>query len=197
MTELSPKRSGRITASKGYDIMAKGKGPELFGQMAKTYANELVLERLGVEPPDFTTWQMEQGLEREPDARLIYAKSRNIKVKLPGFIIHPEFDFIGCTPDGMVMEDRNRGLLEIKSPQPKAHLEYLQNGIPPKYFAQVQFQMMVTTCTWCDFMTFNPEFPDHLKAKVYRIAADNDYQADMLDRCIQLDKLVTKLISEL
>jgi len=192
-TTLSPERTGRITASRAFDVMAKGKGNHLFGTMALTYANELANERLGVEEDGFTNFAMQWGIEHEHYAREIYEDSRNVIVAQPGFIKHPKYDFIGCTPDGVV----GSNLLEIKCPQPKAHLDYLRNGIPPKYFAQVQFQMMVCGSEWCDFMTFNPKFPDRLKAKVYRIPADKDFQADLLDRCIELDKLVTQILEAL
>jgi len=190
---LSPERAGRITASRAFDVMAKGRGNELFGQMAKTYAEELAMERLGVIIEQVETWQMKWGIEHEQDAREIYEDSRGCNVTLPGFVKMKDYDFIGCTPDGVVDEG---GLLEIKAPQAKAHFDHLRNGIPPKYFAQVQFQMMVTGAKWCDFMTFNPTFPDNLKAKVFRIEADADFQADLLDRCIQLNELVNKIVEE-
>jgi predicted phage-related endonuclease len=140
---------------------------------------------------------MRWGIEHEADARAIYEDSRGVIVDMVGFVKHPKYDFMGCTPDGVIGTYKaNGGLLEIKCPQAKAHFEYLRNGIPPKYFAQVQFQMMVTGAKWCDFMTFNPTFPDQLKAKVFRIEADADYQADLLDRCIQLDGLVSKIVEE-
>lgn len=192
--EVRQARKGKITASRAADVMAKGKGKNaIFGKTAIAYAQELALERLGVELDDFTTWQMQQGIDREPDARAIYERSRKVKVKLPGFILHPNYDFIGCTPDGMIGD----GLLEIKSPQPKAHLDYLINGIPPQYFAQVQFQMMVTGAKWCDFMTFNPEFPVKHIAKVWRIEQDKEFQSELLQRCIELNEIVNEIIESL
>jgi putative phage-type endonuclease len=193
INELYPERAGCITASKAFDVMAKGRGNDLFGAMAKTYAHDIALERLGVIQDNFTTFAMQQGIDREPDAREIYEQSRGVKCELRGFVTHPEYPFIGCTPDGEPLN----GLLEIKCPQPKAHIDYLLHGIPPKYYAQVQHQMLVTGKKWCDFMTFNPDFPDKLKAKVYRIGADKDFQTDLLDRCIQLNLLVEEIISAL
>ena len=43
------------------------------------------------------------------------------------------------------------------------------DGAERRYIYQMQFQMMVTGAQWCDFMTFHPEMPDHLKAKVWRV----------------------------
>jgi len=192
INEQYPDRRGKITASQAFAVQAKGRTNEL-GKMALTYANELVLARLGIVQDNFTSWQMEIGIEREPDARLIYEKSRNVKVKLPGFVTMPGYDFIGCTPDGVA----DWVLLEIKCPQPKAHLDYLLNGIPDNYYAQVQFQMMVTGAKCCDFMTFNPEFSDKLKAKVYRIEPDQLYQDNLLQRCIAMNDYVTQILKSL
>jgi len=151
--------------------------------------------RLGVIPEQIQTFAMQWGIEHEQDAIDIYKDSRGVVVYYPGFVKHPDHDFIGCTPDGAIVCDEG-GLIEVKAPQAKAHFDHLRNGIPPKYFAQVQFQMMVTGGEWCDFMTFNPTFPDALKAKVFRIEADADFQADLLDRCIQLNELVNKIVEE-
>jgi hypothetical protein len=192
-TQLSPERKGRITASRAMDVMAKGRG-QMFGKTALGYAQELALERLGVELHDFTSLAMQQGLDREPDARQIYINSRQVHVKPPGFIKHKDYDFIGCTPDGVI---EGGGLLEIKCPEHKAHFDYLLNGITDKYYYQVQFQMMVTSAEWCDFMTFNPDFPTKLIAKVWRIRTDIDYQAELLERCIELNKIVNEILEKL
>jgi len=191
-------RTGRITASRCADFMTNGKG-EMFGETAKTYAKELVCDRLGIERDEVTTWQMEWGIEHEPDARQIYENSRQIKVHLPGFI---EFGTnAGCTPDGVIMKDETPiGLLEIKCPQWKAYIDYLITKQPPKdYWQQMQFQMMVTGALWCDWMIYHPNFPDHLKAKVFRIERDQDY-IDLIESRLQpfeeLIQLYIKALSE-
>jgi len=133
INEIYPQRTGLITASKAFDVMAKGKGNDLFGQMAKTYAEDLARMRLGVLPDEFETFAMTWGIEHEYEAREIYERSRGVVVNQPGFIVHPDYDFIGCTPDGMIgnVPDINTpGLIEIKCPQQKAHFEYLRKGIP-------------------------------------------------------------------
>jgi len=202
---LSPERAGRITASRALDVMAKGKGNDLFGQMAKTYADELSLERQGyIKQDNIETFAMCWGIEHEPDAREIYERSRGVKVDQPGFLIHPKYDFIGCTPDGVYKLD---GLIinnEIKCRQDKAHYAYFRYGYQPKDYAQVQMQSMIIAAYYgvkptevvSDLLVFNPLFPDHLKAKVFRIEADADFQADLLDRCIQLNELVNKIVEE-
>lgn len=187
-----PIRTGRITASRCHEFMTKGKG-ELFGETAKTYAKELLMARIGIEIETPTTYAMEWGIEHEPDAREIYEQSRNIKVKLPGFI-HMSWN-IGCTPDGIVDPD---GLLEIKCPQEKAHFNYLLSDHPPKqYWQQMQFQMMVTGAKWCDWMTFNPLFPDKLKAKVIRVKRDQDFIDMILSRIDPFEEMINEMKEKL
>ena len=176
MTEINttyPARAGRITASRCADMMTRDRSrqPDSFGETARTYALELALQRLGYTPESVTTWQMEWGIEHEPAAREIYAENRGVNVEMPGYIAMNEE--VGCTPDGVMSE----GILEIKCPQWKNHAEFLMDPPGPthQYWKQMQFQMMVTGADWCDFMTFHPDFPDGLKAKVHRINRDEDY----------------------
>jgi exodeoxyribonuclease (lambda-induced) len=172
--------------------MTNGRG-EMFGETAKTYAKELLMARIGIEIETPTTYAMEWGIEHEPDARKIYANSRNIPVELPGFI-QMQWN-VGCTPDGVIRGDgAEHGLLEIKCPQEKAHFNYLLSDEPPKqYWQQMQFQMMVTGAKWCDWMTFNPLFPDNLKAKVIRVARDQDYIDLILSRIDPFEDMISEM----
>jgi hypothetical protein len=145
---------------------------------------------LGVETETFSNYATEWGIEHEPDARQIYEQSRGLKCSLPGFI---EFGTnAGCTPDGCILNGKDCiGLLEIKCPQPKAYLQYLIDKHPPKeYYAQMQFQMMVTGALWCDWMIYCPLFPDELKAKVFRIERDQDYINQIESRLQPFEELI-------
>ena len=187
-------RNACITASRCSDFMTKGKG-EMFGETAKTYAKEIMLKRLGMEIEGPTTWQMEWGLEHEPDARYIYERSRSVKCELPGFVTMENFKNVGCTPDGLVGDD---GLLEIKCPQWKAHIDYLLSDHPPKqYWQQIQFQMMVTGRKWDDFMIFNPIFPEQLIAKVIRVERDQDYINEIQSRIEPFEELIDEMMDKL
>jgi len=186
-------RTGRITASRCSEFMSKGKGNELFGDGAKTYAKELLMARLGIEIETPLTYAMEWGLEHEADARQIYERSRGVKCELPGFV--PMGDFCGCTPDGVIDPD---GLIEIKCPQEKAHFDYLLTGEPPKkYWQQMQFQMMVMCSEWCDWMTYNPLFPDSLKAKVVRVQRDEDYIEEIRSRIEPFEAMIQDMLNRL
>ena len=187
-------RNGLITASKAADMMVSGRGNQMFGKTAMGYATDLILARIGVEVENITTWQMEWGTEHEPEAREIYHKQIAPVVEV-GFVIHPDFDFIGCSPDGLVGDD---GLIEIKCPQERAHLDHLLSDEPPKnYEYQMQFQMMVTGRKWCDFISFHPYFPDNLIFKKIRVEGDLNVQKDMLDRAIAMNDYINEKIKNL
>jgi len=172
------KRPGRITASRALDFMTKGRGGIEFGETARTYAKELALKKLGfVDEDQYESYAMQRGIELEPDAREVYARSRGIEVEMPGFITLG--DHIGCTPDGLVGED---GMLEIKAPGWKNHVDYILQGAERRYIMQMQFQLMVTDRKWCDFMTFHPDMPEGLQAKVHRYERDEVMIAEMQAR---------------
>jgi len=143
---------------------------------AKTYSLELVAETI-LQIPTFVpvNFAMEFGTANEPYAREIYETSRGITVEEVGGI---EKDGIWYSPDGLVGVD---GLIEIKCPQAVQHLKnLLSNTVEEKYIRQLQFGLMVTGRKWVDFISFNPNFPDHLASKVIRVYPDFEYQANMM-----------------
>jgi hypothetical protein len=106
-------------------------------------------------------------------ARQAYELKRNVFVDEVGFIDHPTIDMSGASPDGLV--DKN-GLVEIKCPESKTHMEYLLSGKPPaKYIPQMMWQMACTGREWCDFVSFDPRFPTNLQIFVIKVEYDPTY----------------------
>jgi len=178
-------RRGKVTASRAKDVMVKGRGKDqLYGKVFYEYANELALEKmLGISYDDITTFAMEYGIETEPQVRMAYAEMNNVAVTEPGFITHPDNKEIGCTPDGAVYRD---GIIEIKCPQVKAHWSHLRDGVPEHYRLQIQFQLMVTRAKWCDFISYNEQFPDQYQFYTERIEPDTTLMQNMFIRCLEL-----------
>lgn len=163
-------RLGLATASEFHCILAKIRKGE--ATVRRNYRVRLVLERLTGKPAEsYQSAAMLQGIEREPLAREAYeARSGNL-VERVGFIRHDELA-AGCSPDGLIDSD---GCLECKSPEPAAHLEYLRTGCPGEYIAQCQGQMWLLERQFCDFVSFNPDFPEKLQLYVQRIPRDQAY----------------------
>jgi predicted phage-related endonuclease len=131
---------------------------------------------------------MLHGIETEPQARAAYAFEADVDVVEVGLVRHPKIAGTHASPDGLI---GGEGLLEIKCPQPAAHLALLLGeSIPDKYLVQMLWQMACAERGWCDFVSYNPAFPAHLRLLVKRIHRDDE-------RIAQLEREVIAFLSEL
>ena len=165
-------RLGKATASRIADIIAKTKtGPSA---SRENYAVQLVLERITqTKGESYSNAAMQWGTETEPLARQAYELKRGLFVDEVGFIDHPTIANSGASPDGLVGTD---GLVEIKCPNSATHMETLvTRKIPQKYIPQMTWQMACTGRNWCDFVSFDPRFPEHLQIFIERIEYDPTY----------------------
>ena len=178
-------RCGVASASRFASIMATIKTGEAAER--RNYRTDLVVERLTGKPLEsFQTAAMKQGTEREPLARIAYESFTGNLVEQVGFCRHDSIK-AGASPDGLIDDD---GGLEIKCPERSAHLRYLQQDMePPEYTWQIQGGMWITGRAWWDFVSYNPDFPEHLSLIVRRI-----YRKD--DLIEKLAAEVTKFLSE-
>ena len=182
-------RLGKISASKVSSIMGK-RG---FGKMGETYAIELITELILQQPTNIpVTFAMEWGTEYEPIAREIYEDKRKVTVEEVGGI---EKDGLWFSPDGLVGED---GIIEIKCPQPSQHMRNLLSDVVlPQYIDQIQFGLMVSGRKWCDFISFNPDFPDKFKPKVIRVENDWEHQTRMSNNIEKFKVLLSQFKNKL
>ncbi len=180
-------RLGRVTASRVSDVVARVKTG--WGASRATYMAQLIAERLtGVPCETFTNAAMAHGVATEPEARAAYSFRADAEVTEVGFVEHPAISMAGASPDGFVHPD---GLLEIKCPTISTHIETLLGGkVPDKYVMQCLFQMACTGRAWCDYISYDPRMPEHMRLFVKRIPRDDD-------RIAQLEKDVLGFLSEL
>ncbi len=167
-------RLGKVTASRVADVLAKIKSGESASR--RNYKIQLVSERLtGEKQETYINQAMQDGIDREFYARERYVQQHG-EVEEVGFIQHPTLE-AGASPDGLVGDD---GLIEIKCPLGTTHTETLMTQeVPSKYIPQIQFQLLCTGRKWCDFISYNPMFPEHLQLFVRRVFADKEYQAEL------------------
>lgn len=160
-------RVGKITGTKPAVILEKNpwqKPDDLIRSMVREY--HFYVNDNQDAAPEFTGNVATQwGNDHEQDARKLHQFECDIKVVGTGFIPHPKYDWIGCSPDGLIGDD---GIAEYKCP-------YSQK-IPDKpddhYEIQCQFNMWVTGRKWCDLFYWTPE-----KSKRFRINYDPDFIA--------------------
>lgn len=198
ITQGSPEwfaqRLGRVTASRVADVIAKTKTG--YSTSRANYMTELALERLtGQRQEGFTNAAMQWGTEQEPLARAAYEAMTGEIVQEVGMIHHPTIEMSGASPDGLVGTD---GLIEIKCPNSATHMETLLTRKPAgKYITQMQWQMACTGRRWCDFVSFDPRFPEHLRVFCTRVARDSEMilslESEVVSFLSELESMVDRL----
>ena len=142
-----------------------------------------------------TNTAMHWGQKFEPLSVMIYEYMYNSKVEDFGCIQHPNYKFLGASPDGIIIESssgRYGRMLEIKNPVSREI-----TGIPKKeYWVQMQLQMEVCDLDECDFLeTKFIEYPDYdsyrddsaieldlngVESKSYIKSANNSYKGTII-----------------
>jgi len=149
-------RAGIVTASELDNLVTPLFEPRT-GEMVNTYLATKLAERWLQGPlPGFSSFATEQGTLLEDEARPWYELEHNTTVQRVGLCI-ADNGRVGCSPDGLIGEDEG---LEIKCPQPTAHVKYLLAGtLPKQYAAQVHGSMLVTGRPWWVFLSYRRGFP--------------------------------------
>lgn len=182
-------RLGRFTASRFSDLLteAKSKSDREAGNLSKTsesYVLGCIGEILTELPADeIETVAMKWGTEHEDEARMAYCLRANVDVEQVGFVEHPELEYVGCSPDGLVGTD---GLIEIKCPfTSREHVRTLvSREIPEQYVAQVHGQLWVTGRKWCDFVSYDPRVIfDGAELAIVRVERDEAFICGLRSSC--------------
>jgi putative phage-type endonuclease len=187
-------RLGKATASRIADIIARTKSGHSTSRA--NYAAQLVCERLtGVAAEGFVSAAMVWGIEKELEARGLYEFEHDAQVVKVGFLDHPSIAMSGASPDGLVGE---AGLIEVKCPITATHLEtLLGRSVPGRYVTQMQWQMAVTGRSWCDFVSYDPRLPLHLRLSVQRLHRDAaliaELEGEVSSFLVEVDATLAKL----
>jgi hypothetical protein len=97
-------RRCRITASRMADVMA-GKDTKRYTQ----YRQEKVLELLGHKSVEITPEWAVAGKENEPRALAGYEYRYKVSIEHNVFLISTKYDWLGCSPDFLLLPDYNEG----------------------------------------------------------------------------------------
>lgn len=187
-------RAGKVTASRVADIMAKTKTG--YSASRQNYAAQLVAERLtGTPAESFSNAAMQWGTDTEPMARAAYEMATGHFVTEVGFIPHPDIEFAGASPDGLIGDD---ALVEIKCPNTATHIDYLLNRkIPSKYEAQMAWQIICTGRQWCDWVSFDPRMPEHLQLLIIQYRPTEEYLQEITREVISFLDEVADTVAKL
>ena len=189
-------RAGKFTGSKFVDVMARSKKT---GEPLKAYFDliwQIVAERLTGEPTEqVTAKSLQWGNDIEPYAREAYELETGCFVEQSGFLLHPDYEYAGCSPDGLVGND---GIIEMKCPKsPTIHLERFLSGVPDEYMPQIQGNLWVTNRNWCDFVSYDPRMPEQYRLLIKRVNRDDIYIKHLEQYVIEAESKVNELINQL
>lgn len=123
-------RRGKVTASVAAAILGVGPNGWLWAY------NQICGE--GQADNRHMAW----GREHEAEARLDYEVASGYCVEQTGFWVHPQLDWLGASPDGLINDD---GLVEIKCPGE------VPSEVPAHHAIQMRVQLACTERKWCDY----------------------------------------------
>jgi hypothetical protein len=210
--EWRAQRAGKITASCFADAIAmtevepgalwksgprKGqpKLPESTGAR-DTYMRTIAFERTsGLPRHEVGSKSLNWGTDVEAFAREAYELETGNIVVESGFVLHPKYDFIGASPDGLI---GTPGGLEMKCPHDEqVHIKTILTGMPEEHTGQVQGNMLVTGREWWDFASYDPRQKESLRLYVQRIYRNETYIAKLLAGLLQFNAEVEAMIQRL
>lgn len=106
---------------------------------------QLWQQKTGIAPADEKTYAMERGNELEPKALAYVEETQGVKVSSQPVLIHPEYDFIRVSLDGITECDQYA--IEVKSPMSansETHVHATIGGACPLvHYCQVQMAIEV------------------------------------------------------
>ncbi len=180
-------RKGRITASRMGDVLA-GKSTKRYTE----YRRNLVMGLLGYEPDQEEARWAAHGRAFEPFARTQYAEDRNVEVIADVFCISSKYDWLGCSPDGLVLPDYETAI-EIKGREKlttwieKVERRRRLGKIDSSYRPQVQAQMWVMGLPSIEYIEYwrDMETRAH-QIDVFTVQRDSAAIDEMEGRCLEL-----------
>lgn len=165
-------RRGIVTASTVGQLITPSTVKPASNDKSRALVWELIAQRIaGFIYPTFTNDDMARGNLAEIEARDWYSNEHAPVTEMGFMRLDAEWGSLGYSPDGLVGEG---GLIEVKSPRHKGHLQtVVTDTMPVAYMAQIQAGLLVSGRDWCDFISW----PGGMAPYVIRIFPDDQWQA--------------------
>lgn len=126
-----------------------------FGNASASARQELILSKLQPRKGgDAQVGALVWGTRFEPIAKEIYCHLEGVKLEELTCVRHPTHEFLGASPDGLVIsqDERLGRLVEFKCPISRNFTE--DSPVPEEYYHQMQLQMECTDLQECDYVEF-------------------------------------------
>jgi putative phage-type endonuclease len=181
-TEWLEARMGRFTASSIAKIICtvdeKKAGTLAYfkNKTAKDYILEKIAETMtGEEPEQFTTKEMQWGIDCEPYAKQHFQEATNKKITDVAIIVAEFSNDVSCSPDGLIESEKSG--IEIKCPfNSRNHVHHLTVGnaddlkeVNETYYWQVQMSLLLTGYLKWYFVSYDPRFSDKYRMHIAEI----------------------------
>lgn len=194
--EWLEERAGKWTGSKFADLFAFSKKD---GKPLKAYEDlvwRVVVERMtGMSTASVNAPALQWGRDVEPFAREAYELETGNLVIESGFLTHPQYPFVGASPDGLI--GMNKGL-EMKCPKdPAIHLGRFLTGLPQEYVPQIQGCMWVTGRSTWDFVSYDPRMPESHRLLLITVERDDGYIQKLEEAVLEAEEKARALMEKL
>lgn len=125
---------------------------------------ELMKRKLGlVGSSSYGSSAMQHGVDNEDIARRLYCERTGEEVAEYGLVIHPDYPWLGASPDGVT---RSGKLVEIKCPVSR---EVVPGHVPEHYIPQIQICMEVLDLEETVFIQYKPESMTWPKPEIFDV----------------------------
>ena len=194
-------RVGSVTASQVANVVARTKTGT--SEKRKRYLYEIVAERLTGQSVDVpVTNAMQRGIDLEPQAREIFAKTmKDFKVTEAEFYKHPTIKYAGASPDGLIGKF---GLLEIKA---MGQIHHCRQLAEPNRILNKDHELQMLWQQACQpermfsiYLCFNPDFPVKQQLFVQKLHRDNkkiqELEVAVRDFLNEVETTLTKIKGE-
>lgn len=133
------------------------------------------------------------GRKYEDQGIAAFELAYDMDVDKSGFIIHPDYDFIGVSLDGLVRDNDStpHAIAEVKCPYNQDNHELTMIlGMPEKHIPQVQGNMWVSAQTLAYFISFDPRAEIENRLFVQPVDLDLEYIGRLEAACIEINDCV-------
>lgn len=192
-------RLGKVGASMVADATARDRSGKGWGITRTRLVARLAAERLtGNLTETYKSPSMQRGTEVEPEARDFYGFVHGHSIKTVGLVLHPTIDMACASPDALVGDE---GLAQFKCPDQHTHMATLMGApIDGGYIKQVQWEMACTGRQWCDWVSYDPRWPDEMRLFVKRVPRDPvmiaELEKQVREFLTEVDETCRKLTSQ-
>ena len=155
--------------------------------------NPDVLEEYIDKIMNVTAPSLRWGNTHEDHAIAAFELEYDMDVHKSGFIVHPDYDFIGVSLDGFVHDNDSQPFAIFEAKCPYTHEEHkitLILGTPEKHIPQVRGNAWVAGMGIGYFISFDPRCTPDNRLFVEPIDSDPEYNERLETACVELYECV-------